>query len=165
MSKPSYVTLEELLAKRPGDTTRIAQARDEILIESRAHRLSDVRKAKHLTQEQLAERINIDQSRVSRIENGDLSRTEVGTLAAYAHAVGGTLELVMHVGDVAIPLTAPAKKPTRAKSAKQISAATTRTKPASGKAPVKKARSPPSQDRLDIRRRRPRRRGKLSVSW
>lgn len=40
MSKSSYVTLEELLAKRPGDTARIAQARDEILTESRAHRLA-----------------------------------------------------------------------------------------------------------------------------
>ena len=127
MSKFSYVTLEELLAKRPGDTARIAQAREEILTESRAHRLADVRKAKHLTQKQLAERIDIDQSRVSRIENGDLSRTEVGTLAAYAQAVGGTLELVMHIGDVAIPLTAPAAK--------------SQSKPASRKAAAKKVRT------------------------
>lgn len=142
MGNSSYVTLEELLAKRPGDRARIAQARDEILTESRAHRLADVRKAKHLTQEQLAERIDIDQSRVSRIENGDLSRTEVGTLVAYAQAVGGTLELVVHIGDVAIPLTASVKKPARPKSAKRDSAAATRTKPAPRKAPVKKARSP-----------------------
>ena len=142
MSK-SYVTLEELLAKRPGDATRIAKARDEMLTESRAHRLADVRKAKHLTQEQLAERIDIDQSRVSRIENGDLSRTEVGTLVAYAQAVGGTLELVMRIGDVAIPLTAPAKNaPVRAKSASQTSTTRTSGKPAPKKAPVKKARSP-----------------------
>lgn len=138
----SYVTLEELLAKRPGDTARIAQARNEILTESRAHRLADVRKAKHLTQEQLAERIDIDQSRVSRIENGDLSRTRVGTLAAYAQAVGGTLELVMHFGDVAISLTAPATKVTRAKSAKRIAATSGSTKPDRRKAPVKKVRSP-----------------------
>ncbi len=142
MSKLSYVTLEELLAKRPGDTAHIAQARDEILTESRAHRLADVRKAKHMTQEQLAERIDIDQSRVSRIENGDLSRTEVGTLAAYAQAVGGTLELVMHIGDVAIPLTAPAKKPTRANSAKRNPTANPQNKPASRKVAAKKVRSP-----------------------
>jgi len=142
MSKSSYVTLEELLAKRPGDTARIAKARDEILTESRAHRLADVRKAKHLTQEQLAERIDIDQSRVSRIENGDLSRTEVGTLVAYAQAVGGTLELVMRIGDVAIPLTAPAKKPPQVKSAKRSSAAPSRAKPAPSKAPAKKTGSP-----------------------
>jgi len=142
MSKSSYVTLEELLAKRPGDTARIAKARNEILTESRAHRLADVRKAKHLTQEQLAERIDIDQSRVSRIENGDLSRTEVGTLVAYAQAVGGTLELVMHIGDVAIPLTVPAKKPEHAKSAKRSSTAATGSKPAPRRTSVKKARLP-----------------------
>lgn len=143
MSKPSYVSLEELLAKRPGDASRIAQARDEMLTESRAHRLADVRKARHLTQEQLAERIDIDQSRVSRIENGDLSRTEVGTLVAYAHAVGGTLELVVRIGDVAIPLTAVAKKsPARAKSTSQTSSTTTRRKSSPKKAPVKNARQP-----------------------
>ncbi|MDP2288150.1 MAG: XRE family transcriptional regulator [Actinomycetota bacterium] len=143
MNKSSYVTLEELLAKRPGDTARIAKARDEILTESRAHRLADVRKAKHLTQEQLAERIDIDQSRVSRIENGDLSRTEVGTLVAYAQAVGGTLELVVRIGDVAIPLTTPTNKaPTRANSAKRKSASTPGTKPNPRKATVHKTRSP-----------------------
>lgn len=141
MSKSSYVTLEELLAKRPGDKARIAQARDEILTESRSHRLADVRKAKHLTQEQLAERIDIDQSRVSRIENGDLSRTEVGTLAAYAQAVGGTLELVMRIGDVAIPLATPAKKLTRAKSTKRNPAAKSQSKLAERKATAKKVRS------------------------
>jgi hypothetical protein len=46
----------------------------------------------------------VDQPRVSRIERGDLARTEVGSLAAYAEAMGGTLELVVHIGGRAYPL-------------------------------------------------------------
>ena len=97
MSKPKTVTLKQMRRQRPTDEAAVAGRRDEILAESRANRLADLRRGARLTQEQLADRIGVDQPRVSRIERGDLARTEVGSLAAYAEAMGGTLELVVHI--------------------------------------------------------------------
>jgi DNA-binding XRE family transcriptional regulator len=55
-------------------------------------RLREVRAACELTQEQLAERLNIDQPNVSRLENR--SDVHVSTLADYVGALGGRLELL-----------------------------------------------------------------------
>ena len=104
MNKPKTVTLAQVRKHRPTDETTVAVLRDEILAESRTNRLADLRRGARLTQEQLADRIGVDQPRVSRIERGDLARTEVGSLAAYAEAMGGTLELVVHIGGKAYPL-------------------------------------------------------------
>jgi len=104
LSKPKTVTLKQIRTQRPTDEVAVAGLRDEILVESRANRLADLRRGASLTQEQLADRIGVDQPRVSRIERGDLARTEVGSLAAYAEAMGGTLELVVHIGGRAYPL-------------------------------------------------------------
>ncbi|WP_323180228.1 MULTISPECIES: helix-turn-helix domain-containing protein [unclassified Streptomyces] len=40
---------------------------------------------------QVAEAMGVTQARVSRIEKGQLERSEVDTLAAYVKALGGTL--------------------------------------------------------------------------
>ena len=104
MSKPKAVTLNQIRTQRPTDEAAVAGLRDEILDESRGNRLADLRRGARLTQEQLAARIGVDQPRVSRIERGDLARTEVGSLAAYAEAMGGTLELVVHIDGRAYPL-------------------------------------------------------------
>ena len=79
MSKPKTVTLEQVRTQRPTDEAAVAGRRDEILVESRANRLADLRRGARLTQEQLADRIGVDQPRVSRIERGDLARTETGS--------------------------------------------------------------------------------------
>ena len=55
-------------------------------------RLREVRAACELTQEELAERLNIDQPNVSRLENR--SDVRVSTLADYVAALGGRLELL-----------------------------------------------------------------------
>jgi transcriptional regulator with XRE-family HTH domain len=112
MSKPKTVTLKQIRTQRPTDEAAVAGLRDEILVESRANRLADLRRGARLTQEQLADRIGVDQPRVSRIERGDLARTEVGSLAAYAEAMGGTLELVVHIGGRAYPLPVGATRGT-----------------------------------------------------
>ncbi|MFC7266477.1 helix-turn-helix domain-containing protein [Streptomyces lutosisoli] len=49
---------------------------------SRVHRLAELRKGKHATQVQVAEAMGVTQARVSRIEKGQLERSEVDTLAA-----------------------------------------------------------------------------------
>ena len=43
--------------------------------------------------------MKVAQSRVSAIENGKVSATEVGTLAKYVAALGGRLKVVADFGD------------------------------------------------------------------
>lgn len=114
----TMVPLNEIRRRRATDEQAVERLRDEILAGSRANRLADLRKQTGLTQEELAERIGVDQPRVSRMERGDLSRTEVGSLAAYAEAMGGTLELVVYVEGRAFPHPVAAPR-VRTRKAKQ----------------------------------------------
>jgi len=73
----------------PERRARSQQRARELLAELR---LREVRAACDLTQEELAERLNIDQPNVSRLENR--SDVRVSTLADYVAALGGRLELL-----------------------------------------------------------------------
>jgi len=42
--------------------------------------------------------MDVSQVRVSQIENGDIGRTEVGTLRSYVEALGGRLRIVAESG-------------------------------------------------------------------
>jgi len=141
LSKPKTVTLKQIRTQRPSDEAAVAVLRDEILVESRANRLADLRRGARLTQEQLADRIGVDQPRVSRIERGDLARTEVGSLAAYAEAMGGTLELVVHIGGRAYPLPVGATPGTEIGS-KESSPGEPSPGMKAGPKPAKKAEKP-----------------------
>jgi DNA-binding transcriptional regulator YiaG len=77
----------------------LAEARRAQDARIRAYRLAQVRQAQHVNQTELAQRMQVSQSRVSRIERGELSATETGTLASYVEALGGTLEIVADFGD------------------------------------------------------------------
>jgi len=68
----------------------------------RAQRLADIRKRHAITQIALSKSMKISQARVSKIENGDLSHTELGTLESYVEALGGKLRIVADFGDSAI---------------------------------------------------------------
>lgn len=98
------VPLEAVRRRRPPDENRVTRVRNQILAESRAQRLVEIRKAARLTQAQLASRMGVDQPRVSRIERGDLRSIELGNLMAYAAAVGGAVEVVFRFGQEAIVL-------------------------------------------------------------
>lgn len=43
--------------------------------------------------------MGVTQARVSRIEKGQLERSEADTLAAYVKALGGKLKIVVDFGD------------------------------------------------------------------
>jgi transcriptional regulator with XRE-family HTH domain len=64
---------------------------------ARGWRLAELRIRREMTQEQVAERMGIGVSRVSQIENGDVSTQDV--LARYIAALGGTLKLIADFGD------------------------------------------------------------------
>jgi len=81
---------EELLEELPPERrARIRRRTQEMLADVR---LREVRAACELTQEQLAERMHIDQPNVSRLERR--SDVHVSTLADYVAALGGRLELL-----------------------------------------------------------------------
>lgn len=81
------------------DEEKIAAYRRQMQAEVRAHRLAEIRETYGLNQTDVAERLGVSQSRVSRIERGDMDHTELATIRAYVGALGGELELVARFGD------------------------------------------------------------------
>jgi transcriptional regulator with XRE-family HTH domain len=81
-----------LPAKRRAKVTARAQ---QLIGEEMA--LQHVRKARHLTQEQMAKALNIGQDSISRLE----SRSDllISTLQSYIEAMGGSLKLVVEFPD------------------------------------------------------------------
>jgi DNA-binding XRE family transcriptional regulator len=69
----------------------------QMLDQARGWRLAELRRRREMTQEQVAARMGISVSRVSQIENGDVSTEDV--LARYIAALGGTLKLIADFGD------------------------------------------------------------------
>lgn len=81
------------------DEQRITNEKKLLTEAVRAHRLADVRKQQSVTQNDLAVVMKVSQARVSKIERGNLSRTEIGTLQSYVEALGGKLRVVADFGD------------------------------------------------------------------
>jgi predicted XRE-type DNA-binding protein len=89
----------EALARGRINEEEIAKYRRQFRAEVRAHRLAEIRQTAGLNQGDVAERLGISQSRVSRIERGDMDHTEVATIRAYVGALGGEVEIVAKFGD------------------------------------------------------------------
>jgi predicted transcriptional regulator len=81
------------------DEARVRERRARLLAEVRAHRLAEIRRAYGLDQSTLAERLGVSQSRISRIERGELDRAEIATVRSYVEALGGEVEIVARFGD------------------------------------------------------------------
>ncbi|NEA35585.1 XRE family transcriptional regulator [Streptomyces sp. SID13031] len=81
------------------DEAEVAAFREEALDEVRAYRLADVRQKHGLTQVEVAERLHVSQTAVSKIERGELARSELSTIRRYVEAIGGKLEIVADFGD------------------------------------------------------------------
>jgi predicted transcriptional regulator len=81
------------------DEQRIEALKAKLRAEVRAHRLAEIRQAYGLDQSALAERLKVSQSRISRIERGELDHTEISTVRSYIEALGGEVEIVARFGD------------------------------------------------------------------
>lgn len=92
-------TLKEMQAKRPVDRDEVDAIKQRMLAELRAYRLRELREAAEMTQVQLADSLHVSQNRISRIEHGDIERTQVDTLRKYVEAFGGTLHIEVAMGD------------------------------------------------------------------
>ena len=84
------------------DEQRARNAAKELHEAVRAYHLADVRKEQDFRQKDVAQAMHVTQARVSKIERGDLSHTELGTLESYVEALGGKLRVVADFGDKSI---------------------------------------------------------------
>jgi hypothetical protein len=88
------------------DAKRADTARKEMHDAVQAHRLAEIRKAQGRTrQADVAALMRVSQARVSKLESGDQSHTEVGTLQSYVATLGGHLRIVAEFGKKTVELT------------------------------------------------------------
>lgn len=88
------------------DPERAEAARREMHDAVQAQRLADIRKAQgHPRQADVAALMGVSQARISKLEGGDLSHTELGTLQSYVAALGGQLRIVAQFGDRSVELS------------------------------------------------------------
>lgn len=97
-------TVDDLLRERPVDRAAVREEKRRLMGEVRVYRLRELREALNLTQVELASRLHVSQNRVSRIEHGQIERSQVDTLRKYVEALGGTLRVEVEVGDERIQL-------------------------------------------------------------
>jgi DNA-binding XRE family transcriptional regulator len=91
--------LKNDLGLTAAERAEIDTGAQRLIAEARAYRLSEVRRRQHITQVEVAKEMGVTQARVSRIEKGQLVRSEVDTLAAYVQALGGKLKIIADFGD------------------------------------------------------------------
>jgi len=84
-------TLKDMMDRLPAERRKKVDARAAELI-AEEMTLRDLRKARDLTQERMAELLGIGQDSISRLEQR--SDLLLSTLRSYVSAMGGTLELV-----------------------------------------------------------------------
>ncbi|MDT0445550.1 helix-turn-helix domain-containing protein [Streptomyces johnsoniae] len=95
----SWETLSEEFGFTTAEKDEIDRGAQAMITASRVHRLAELRKRQHTTQVEVAKAMGVTQARVSRIEKGQVERSEVETLAAYVQALGGKLKIVADFGD------------------------------------------------------------------
>ena len=86
------------------DERGVAGHRERLEGEIVAHRLAEIRKAHGLSQQDVARAMGVTQSRVSRIESGDIAKSELSTIIAYVHALGGDVRVVAAINGDEITL-------------------------------------------------------------
>ncbi|GHJ56609.1 transcriptional regulator [Nonomuraea sp. TT08I-71] len=82
---------------RAGGEEVVEAGKQELLAEVIGHRLAEVRRARGLTQQQVADRMGVTKGRVSQIEQGKISGQEV--VARFAAALGGRLHQAIYFDD------------------------------------------------------------------
>lgn len=82
---------------RAGGEEAVAAGKDELLAEVVGRRLAEARRARGLTQQQVADRMGVTKGRVSQIEQGKVAGQEV--VARFAVALGGRLHQAIYFDD------------------------------------------------------------------
>lgn len=95
-----WVNWEDIERSLSIDEKKAAKYRKTLLAAIDGVKLSELRKVNRLTQAQMAKRLKIDQSNVSRIERGKFDTIEIRTLQKYVEALGGELEIRVKIDEV-----------------------------------------------------------------
>lgn len=82
----------------------VKDARRQHEEQAQAYRLRQVRQSQAARQEDIAAAMHITQSRVSRLERGEIDHSELGTIRAYVEALGGQLHVTADFGDEKLTL-------------------------------------------------------------
>ena len=98
------MTLEDYLKIRPVNRENVEALKRRMLAEVQAYKLRELRRSQDVTQVELAKRLAVSQNRISKIEHGDIERTQVDTLRRYAEAIGGELHIEVAFGDQRIKI-------------------------------------------------------------
>ncbi|MGV9764220.1 helix-turn-helix domain-containing protein [Micromonospora tulbaghiae] len=83
--------------ERAGGEQAVEAGKRELLTTVVGHRLAEVRRARGLTQQQVADRMGVTKGRVSQIEQGKISGQDI--VARYAAALGGRLHQAIYFDD------------------------------------------------------------------
>lgn len=108
MSPKSWNEIKKIMEADPGHDQLMAEARQETADREQAYfrGLADMRRARDLTQEELAEALGIKQTTVSKIERAHERHADLylSTLRRFIEAMGGQLKLVAVFPDAEIPI-------------------------------------------------------------
>lgn len=83
--------------ERAGGEAVVDAGKRQMLAEVVGHRLAEIRRARGLTQQHVADRMGVTKGRISQIERGKVSGQDV--LARYALALGGRLHQAIYFDD------------------------------------------------------------------
>ncbi|MDN5857118.1 MAG: helix-turn-helix domain-containing protein [Pseudonocardia sp.] len=96
-SHVAWHEIREEHLERAGGEAAVEAGKRQMLAEVVGHRLAEIRRARGLTQQQVAERMGVSKGRISQIERGKVSGQDV--LARYALALGGRLHQAIYFDD------------------------------------------------------------------
>ena len=83
--------------ERAGGEASVDAGKRQMIAEVVGHRLAEIRRARGLTQQHVADRMGVTKGRISQIERGKFSGQDV--LARYAGALGGRLHQAIYFDD------------------------------------------------------------------
>lgn len=134
-----WVSWEEFREEFQVDPKRLKRGVQKILAKLDGVKLAELRQVKRLTQAQMAKKLKIDQSNVSRIERGSFDPIEIRTLRRYVEALGGELDIRVKIDEVSQRLIdSEYEKKLERRLARQGRASTTRPKSVAKKRTSKK---------------------------
>lgn len=102
--KRHFHTFEEYKESRNYDREAVARNLELMTAELRAFRLKELRQGLKITQVELAKQLNVSQNRISKLEHGDIGKSQVETIRKYVEAMGGTLRIDVEVNGTSFQL-------------------------------------------------------------
>ena len=100
MQRSEWVSWEDFREQFPVNPRRLKRGVERIFAAVDGVKLAELRQVRRMTQAQIAKRLKIDQSNVSRIERGKFDSVEIRTLRKYVEALGGELEIRVNIDKI-----------------------------------------------------------------